>query len=383
MPKKKKISTSDFSARMENLREVVSELNKDFKGEVATLAEDGMIGDVHRTIPTGCAMLDSFLRGGIPLGRMVQISGRPGVGKSTLASRILGNCQKEGGIAIVLDAEKSWTSERVKSLGLDPTALIQFEVNTVEDGFSVIQATLNKLHDSSVPVEDQPPIVIVWDTIAATPTTKELDPEAVGNPMDKPKILARGIRRSYETLRMCNAALIFVNQVITKLAGPAGASEDVPGGWGLKFGVSQDIRLKEAFNGAINLSGEKVGNMVQIRTMKNKIHGSMTRDFQIKIPFLYDRGFDSDLADLFFLVEGTTLTGSTKKLGGDCDAIRKKIRGMYEVDFNGTTHKVHMLDFKSLVDETEGMREWLRGLVEERLLRPSLRGSAVSDVEEN
>lgn len=372
MAKKRSTSTAaGLDARMETLRSVVGEINKEFKQSVASLAHDGLRGDVQGFVPTGLLMLDLMLHGGVPLGRMIEISGRPGMGKSTLAAHILANCQKMGGTAIVLDSENSWTTERVRDLGLDASALIQFEANTVEEGFSLINATLQKLERLQTKGEEKPPVIIIWDTIAASPCARDIDPDKAGTAMDKPRAIHIGIKKIYNTLRDSRASLVFINQIITRMSSFGGPTDETPGGWGIKFGVSQQIRLGTVAQGKIVVAGELVGNVIRARITKNKIPGERAKDFEARIPLLFDGGFNDDIANLMFLAEGQTMSGSSsKKLGGDCDQLQKGKAGIYSAVFNEEELKFRVLGFPAVLDMHDGMREWLIEMVKERFLKP-------------
>jgi len=381
--KKHSSSASELDVRMETLRSVVSEINKEFKQSVASLAHDGLRGDVQGFVPTGLLMLDLILHGGVPLGRMIEISGRPGMGKSTLAAHILANCQKMGGTAIVLDSENSWTTERVKELGLNASALIQFEARTVEEGFSLIDATLQKLEKLNSKGKEKPPVVIVWDTIAASPCSRDIDPDRAGTAMDKPRAIHIGIKKIYDTLRESRASLVFINQIITKMSSFGGPTDETPGGWGIKFGVSQAIRLGTVANGKIVVAGEHVGNIVKAKITKNKIPGERAKDFEARIPLLFEGGFNDDIANLFFLAEGQAMSGSSsKKLGGDCEYLQKQTRGIYSAVYNEEELKFRPLGFPAVLDTHDGMREWLMEMVKDRFLKPSKTLSEMASEEE-
>lgn len=370
---------ADFSARMTALRAVVSSVNKELKKDVVALAADGLVGDVQGVVPTGMHLLDLMLHGGIPLGRMVEISGRPGLGKSTLAAHILSNCQKMGGTAIVLDSENSWTSERVRELGLDPAALIQFEARTIEEGFNLIELTLKKLNEVFIKDKEKAPVIIVWDTIAASPCARDIDPSKVGTAMDKPKAIHIGLKKIIPVLRDSRASLVLINQIITKMMSFGGPSDDTPGGWGIKFGASQAIRLSTPAQGKIVIGGEHIGNVIRVRMTKNKIPGRRTKDYETRLSLLFETGFNDAVSNLMFLSEGQTITGSSKRIGGLCSVVKKLPRGIFQIDYNGEEYKPKISTFKNLVDSTEGMSEWLHGLVETDFLKPISSGDVLAD----
>ena len=77
--------------------------------------------DVTEWIPTGSRWLDSMIcRGqlaGIPTGKIVEIAGLEGSGKSYMAAQIAANAQKMGIDVVYFDAEAAISSEFLESAG--------------------------------------------------------------------------------------------------------------------------------------------------------------------------------------------------------------------------------------------------------------------------
>ena len=114
-----------------------------------------------------------------------------------------------------------------------------------------------------------------------------------------------------------------------------------------------------------------VGNIIRARITKNKIPGERAKDFEARIPLLFDGGFNDDIANLMFLAEGQTMSGSSsKKLGGDCEQLQKGKAGIYSAVYNEEELKFRVLGFPAVLDTHDGMREWLIEMVKERFLKP-------------
>ncbi|MYB66234.1 hypothetical protein F4X73_16235 [Candidatus Poribacteria bacterium] len=74
------------------------------KGAIMRLTGDEVVP--VEVIPTGALALDLALGvGGVPRGRIVEVFGHEGTGKTTLALHIVAEAQKRGGIAAFIDVE--------------------------------------------------------------------------------------------------------------------------------------------------------------------------------------------------------------------------------------------------------------------------------------
>ena len=75
-------------------------------------------------IAFGIPALDNLTGGGIPKKRMTIMYGPTNVGKSYLASQVVANTQKAGGIAAWIDTELSWDSDWVERCGIDASSVL-------------------------------------------------------------------------------------------------------------------------------------------------------------------------------------------------------------------------------------------------------------------
>ena len=104
--------------KIKALQLTLSQIEKQFgKGSIMTLKEE------HRkdvaVIPTGALTLDLATGiGGVPRGRIVEIYGPEGSGKTTLTLNITAQVQKLGGIAAFIDAEHALDPAYAKKIGV-------------------------------------------------------------------------------------------------------------------------------------------------------------------------------------------------------------------------------------------------------------------------
>ena len=110
--------SSDVAGKRAALDVAIASIEKQFgKGSIMTMGGEGAVGAVE-LIPTGIISLDIALGGGIPRGRIIEIYGPESSGKTTLASYLVGQVQKRGGLAAFIDAEHAFDPEYAKTLGV-------------------------------------------------------------------------------------------------------------------------------------------------------------------------------------------------------------------------------------------------------------------------
>src|SRR3990167_10655974 len=106
------MTNSNNPGKNKALELAISHIVKQFgEGSIMSLGDDSASRAIS-VIKTGAISLDAALGiGGVPRGRMVEIYGPESSGKSTLATHIVANCQKNGGTAVYIDRSEEHTSE--------------------------------------------------------------------------------------------------------------------------------------------------------------------------------------------------------------------------------------------------------------------------------
>ena len=91
--------------RDKSLDMTLGQIEKQYgKGAIMRLGERGNVG--IEAVPTGALALDLALGiGGLPRGRIVEIYGPESSGKSTLATHVVAEAQRNGGVCAYIDAE--------------------------------------------------------------------------------------------------------------------------------------------------------------------------------------------------------------------------------------------------------------------------------------
>jgi recombination protein RecA len=271
---------SDAMSIQQILAKTVKELRelKEFSfgvGEPTTANLFG-VGDVPAWIPSGVSMLDRALGGGLPLGRISELfSENEGEGKTSIALQFAAQTQKAGGVVVWLEAENALDKPRAARLGLDLETAVIFSPPTVEDGFCFIDHIVKQISaDADL---RGCPILIVWDTIAASPTAAEkAGTPFSGGMTEKPRIISSNLRRYVVEFFKYKLHLCLINQSITNIGkNMYGPQFVTPGGKAIKFYSS--LRLKCHRSGYIGIArklestDQKLGISVQVQAVKNKL----------------------------------------------------------------------------------------------------------------
>ncbi|MFN3871052.1 MAG: recombinase RecA [Aquificaceae bacterium] len=212
-------------------------------------------------IPTGSLALDIATGiGGIPKGRIVEIFGPESSGKTTLALHIIAEAQKRGGIAVFIDAEHALDPKYAEKIGVNTESLYISQPDYGEQALEIAESLV-----ASNAVD-----VIVIDSVAALVPKDELEGEIGEAHVGKQaRLMSQALRKLKGMAHKANTAIIFINQLREKIGVMFGNPETTPGGRALKFFA--DMRLDVRRVGEVKEGGEKTGNRVRVKVVKNKL----------------------------------------------------------------------------------------------------------------
>ena len=238
----------------------ISNIEKAYgKGAIMKLGESARL-DVQ-VIPTGSIALDIALGvGGIPRGRVTEVYGPEGAGKTTLAQHMIAEAQKLGGVAAYIDVEHALDPAYARKCGVDIDNLLISQPDTGEQALEICEALVR-----SGAVD-----IIVVDSVAALVPRAEIEGDMGDAHMGlQARLMSQAMRKLSGAISKTGTAVIFVNQLREKIGIVFGNPEVTPGGRALKFYSS--VRLEIRRVGPIKEGGEVIGNRVRVKVAKNKV----------------------------------------------------------------------------------------------------------------
>jgi recombination protein RecA len=288
MAKKQELDLADILA---------NELNKQSKDNKVAffLDEDEAPTNVDGWVSTGCAMLDVAISnrpyGGLPVGRIVEITGLEQSGKSLLSAHLLAETQKLGGVAVLIDTETAVSREFLEAIGVDISKLLYVSADSVEQIFDFTETIIEKVRETS---KDRL-VTIVTDSVAAASSKAELasDYGKDGYATDKAIIISKAMRKITNMIGRQKILLVYTNQLRQKMnAMPFGDPWTTSGGKALAFHASVRLRLKGTGQIKMKVGGNDkiVGMKVRAQVVKNRMGPPLrSTDFEI----YFDRGIDN------------------------------------------------------------------------------------------
>lgn len=219
-------------------------LPKALAGKLGVIDLSGRMEEhIQYRVSTGNIAMDLVTSGGIPAGRLTEIFGDFSSGKSRIACHILAETQKAGGIAVLIDNERSFDTGLAELTGLDAGALIYPDPNeklkSIEDVFGVMMDAVTGIREYA----PEALLTIVWDSVAATPGLEDLENQLGMNTgaMRRAKVISDGLKKLMSEVYRHNICLVFINQLRDKMNVMYGEKSTTVGGRALKF--TSSIRI--------------------------------------------------------------------------------------------------------------------------------------------
>jgi recombination protein RecA len=277
------------------------------KGAVMRLGEHPA-GQGTAVIPTGSLALDVALGiGGMPRGRIVEVYGPEGSGKTTVCLHVIAEAQANGGITAFIDAEHALDPTYAKTLGVNIEELLVAQPDNGEQALEI----------ADMLVRSGALDLIVIDSVAALVPRAEIEGEMGDTHVGlQARLMSQAMRKLAGSLSRFDTTTMFINQLREKIGVMFGSPETTPGGRALKFYSSVRLDVRKIDN--LKDGGEVVGSRVRAKVVKNKLAPPFRQaEFDIiygkgvsKEGSLIDVGVDTEIvkkAGAWFTYEGEQL----------------------------------------------------------------------------
>lgn len=266
---------------------------KEGSGSIFSLGSDKSVLKINRW-STAIEDLDHIIGGGMPEGRIIEIFGPEGSGKTTLGYHLSGLHS----LALYIPIEGTFDANRAAVFGNRPKQMLVYRAKYGEQAMNKMVS----FAEAGIPL-------IVLDSIPACKPKEDIDKlrKEINSGRDETsndrmggvaRLLHKYLPVLEEVCEFTGTTIILINQVRDKMnAMMFGDKTDTPGGRAPKHYSS--IRIQVARRAWIEIPNkdirnsantEKIGMIMKCKVIKSKVCNPM---MESELPIIFDRGFVS------------------------------------------------------------------------------------------
>lgn len=242
---------------------------------------------------------------GLPLGKIVEVFGEEGGGKSSLAYRVAGFAQKVGLMVAWIDTEHSFMPSLARVNGCNHEKLFYSNLYDDNDPDKIFYA--EDVMDNIVALCKAGVKVIIVDSVANLVPKARFEADAEKHFMGLlPRLLSENLGRIGHYAEKYEVLLVFINQLREKLSTTWGDPETSPGGHALKHNASVVLKVSKRNNKDANITrldenGKEslIGRYSRVNIVKNRM--AKPYSLPIDIPVYFESYFP-DIEETLFNV---------------------------------------------------------------------------------
>ena len=273
---------------MSFLKDIVKEIDNEY----AAVVSDGVAaGDTSGYIDTGSYIFNGLVSGsihkGVPGNKITAIAGESSTGKTFFCLGIVRHfleSNPDGGV-IYFESESALSKEMIESRNIDSKRMIIVPVTTVQE----FRTQAIKILDTYMKDKNQPPMMMVLDSLGMLSTSKEMEDSEAGKEtrdMTRAQVVKSIFRVLTLKLGKANVPLIVTNHTYD-VVGAYMPTKEMGGGSGLKYAATNIIYLSKSKE---KDGKEVIGNIIKAKLAKSRL---AKENAQVAIRLYYDeRGLD-------------------------------------------------------------------------------------------
>jgi len=242
-------------------KSVIDEINDKFgNGAIMSFTPNSIVN--IGSISTGSLALDHATGiGGVPRGRITEIMGMEGTGKSTTCLQLIAEAQKSSEkITAYIDPEHAFDPSYAQRCGVDIERVYISQPDNGEQALEICEALVRSEECS----------LVIIDSVAALVPKAEIDGEMEDMQVGlQARLMSKAMRKMTGAISKTDTAVVFTNQIRQKIGIMFGSPNITSGGMALKFYASMRLELKRIQS--IKEGGNIVGSIIRFKIIKNKV----------------------------------------------------------------------------------------------------------------